>query len=65
MQGKMEKLEKAVRKTHGVDSYLLELEGLFDGVSETLPKGFKMLKIDRFDIIRNPKNHVGICIRAF
>ena len=45
----MEKLEWAIWKTHRVDSYILELEGLFDGVNETLPEGFKMLKIDRFD----------------
>ena len=37
MKGKVEKLEKAVRKTQGVDSYMLELEGLFDGMKEVLP----------------------------
>ena len=42
IKGKMEKLEKAVRKNQGPDSYFLELEGLFDGVKEVLPEGFKM-----------------------
>ena len=46
MQGKMEKLERAIQKTHRMDSYMLELEDLLDGVSETLPECFKMPKID-------------------
>ena len=65
MQGKMEKLERAVRKTHGVESYMIKLELLFNGVSETLPEGFKMPKIDRFDGTRNLKNHVCKCIGTF
>ena len=44
---------------------MLELKGLFDRVSETLPKGFKMLEIDQFDGIGNPTNYVRICIGAF
>ena len=65
MTGKMEKLERVVRKTHKVDTYMLELERLFDGVSTTLPKGSKMPEIDWFDGIGNPKNHVCICIGPF
>ena len=65
MRGKIEKLERAVRKNCGVDRYILELEGLFDGVNETLPEGFKMPKIYRFDGTRNLKNHIYMCIGAF
>ena len=65
IKGKMEKLEKAVRKNQGPDSYFLELEGLFDGVKEVLPEGFKMPDIDKFDGTENPKNHVRMCMWAF
>ena len=65
MRGKMEKLERAFQKTQEMDSYILQLEGLFDGVSETLPEGFKMLEIDRFNGTENPKNHMRMCIVAF
>ena len=65
MKGKMEKLEKAVRKNQGLDNYFLELKGLFDGVNEVLPEGFKMPDIDKFDGTRNPKNHVCMCMGAF
>ena len=44
-----------------MDNYILELEGLFDRVNETLPDGFKMPKMDKFDGTGNPKNHVRIC----
>ena len=65
MKGKMEKLKKAVRKTQGPDSYFLELEGLYDGVKEVLPEGFKMPDIDKFDGTGNPKNYVLMCMGAF
>ena len=43
---------------------MLEIEGLFDGVHETLPDGFKMPEIDRFDAI-GTLSHVCMCIGAF
>ena len=65
MKEKMEKLEKVVQKSNGIDSYLLELEGLFEGVREKLPSNFKMPVVDKFDGTGNPKNHVRMCIGAF
>ena len=65
IRGKIEKLERTVRKTYGIDKLYARLEGLFERVSEKLLEGFKMLEIDRFDGTGNPKNHVRICIRAF
>ena len=61
----MEKLERVVYKSHGVDSYLLELARLFEGFQERLPRDFKMPAIDKFDGTGNPKNHVRMCIGAF
>ena len=58
----MEKIERAVRKTQWVDSYMFELEGLFDEVNETLPVGFKMLENVKFDSTGNPKNQVHMCM---
>ena len=43
---------------------MLELEGLFDKVNATLPNGFKMPEIDRFDSTGNLKNHVHIYIHS-
>ena len=65
IRGKIDKLERPIWKTQGVDSYILELEGLFDGVNETLLDKFKMQKIDKFDGIGNPKSHMCMCVRAF
>ena len=65
MWGKMENRERNVQKTHRVGSYMLELEGLFNGVSETLPEGFKMPKINQLDGTGNPKSHVCMCIGDF
>lgn len=54
-----------MRKAQGVDTYLMELEGLYNGVQETLPVGFKMPVCDKFDGTGNPRNHVKMSIRAF
>ena len=58
----MEKLERVVRKTQVIESYMLELEGLFDGIKEILPEGFKMLEIEKFDGRGNLKNHIWMCM---
>ena len=65
MRGKIEKLERVVWKTQRIDNYILELEGLFDRVSETLSEGFNVLVIDLLDGTGNPKNYKCMCIGAF
>ena len=43
----------------------MELEGLFEDIKETLPEGFKMPDIEKFDGTGNPKNHVRMCMSTF
>ena len=59
---KVDKLESVLRKSKGVDDYMLDLEGLFEPAKVKLPENFKMSELDRFDSTGNPKSHIKLCM---
>ena len=68
IQDKMDKvdnLESVLRKSRGIDEYMMDLEGLLEPIKVKLPDNFKMPDIDRFDGTGNPKSHVKLCMNVF
>ena len=46
---KVDRLENVLRKSRGVDDYMLDMEGLLEPTKIKLPENFKMPDIDHFD----------------
>ena len=61
---KVDRLENVLRKSRGVDDYMLDMEGLLEHAKIKLPENFKMPDIDRFDGTGNPKSYVKFCMNV-
>ena len=46
---KFDRLESVMRKSRGVDDYVLDLNGFCEGPKSKLPKKFKKLNLEKFD----------------
>ena len=57
---KIDKLESVLRKSRGIDDYMMDLEGLLEPIKVKLPENFKIPEIDRFNGTGNPKSHIKL-----
>ena len=64
IQEKLDKvniLESVLRKSRGIDNYVLDMERLMEPAKVKLPENFKLPDINCFDGTGNPKGHVKFC----
>jgi len=54
----VEKMKTILRKSQGVEEYMLDMDELCPFPNVQLPLKFKMPKMDVFDGIGNPRNHL-------
>ena len=54
----VDRLENVLRKSRGIDDYVLDMEGLMEPMKVKLLENFKMPNINRFDGTGNPKSRV-------
>ena len=48
-----------LKRSQGIEDFMLDIEGLCPFLDVQLPPKFKMPKMDSFDGTRNPKNHLN------
>ena len=53
-----------MRKSRGVDDYVLNLEGFYKAPKSKLPNKFKKPDLEKIDEIGNPKNHLKMYVTA-
>ena len=58
MSKEIEKLKDMLKRSQGIEDYMLDIEGLCPFPDVQLPPKFKMPKMDSFDGTGNPKNHL-------
>ena len=58
MSHEIEKMKGMLKRSLGMEDYMLDIEGLCPFPDVQLPIKFKVPKMDSFDGIGNPKNHL-------
>ena len=58
MSKEIEKMKDMLKRSQGIEDYMLDIEGLCPFPDVQLPPKFKMPKMDSFDGTGNPKNHL-------
>ena len=58
MSQEIEKMKGLLKRSQGIEDFMHDIEGLCPFPDVRLPSKFKMPKIDSFDGIGNPKNHL-------
>ena len=58
MSQEIEKMKGLLKRSQGIEDFMHDIEGLCPFPDVQLPSKFKMPKIDSFDGIGNPKNHL-------
>ena len=58
MSQEIEKMKGMLKRSQGIEDYMLDIEGLCPFLDVQLPLKFKMPKMESFDGTRNLKNHL-------